>query len=141
MLDPIPSPVEALVEERRGPLDEAGVDRRGEGEDALGDVAVVGDRDDGDDPRLQQQDLDAVDRRGADRGRRRERQQVVGLGERRRRLPEGVLDLAARLRQPAHRDRRALRRARRRLDQAVGEAAVAGVGRDPAGGGVGLASR
>ncbi len=123
------------LEEGGGPVDEPGVDRLGEGEDALGDLAVGGDRDDGDDPRLQQQHLDPVDRRGAHRRRRDERQQVVGLGERCGRLAQRVLDLAAHLRErrrgpagPAWRDARP----QARHEQRVGVEAVAGVGRHAA---------
>ena len=75
-------PDELLVEVLRRPRDEAVVDGRLERQDALGHAAGRGDDHDHDDLRLQRQDLDVADRRGLQRRRGDDREQVRDLRQR-----------------------------------------------------------
>ena len=127
-------PGERLVEVAGGPLDQAAVDGPVELEDAAGDVAGRGDRDHDDLVGLQLQDLDPVDRGAGQRRRGRHRDQVGDLRQRRRRLPHRLVDLAPQPRElELDRGRR-----HRRLHQRFDVEAVAGIGRHPAGRGVGM---
>ena len=86
---------ELLVEELRRPRDEAAVDGRRERQHALGDAAGRGDDHDHHDLRLQQQHLDVADRRGVQRRRGDDREQVRDLRQRLGRGPHRLVDLAA----------------------------------------------
>ena len=94
-----PEAGQALVEIARGPLDQSPVDVGGEVEDALGDAAVGGDHDHHHAAGLQQQHLDAVDRRRAQGWRADQRDQVGDPRQRRGGLPDRLLDLAPHPRQ------------------------------------------
>ena len=88
-------PDQALVEVGRRPVGEAGVDGRSKVKHALGHAAGRGDDDDHQDLRLEQQDLDVADRRGVDRRRGDDRQQVGDLRERLGGHAHRLVDLAA----------------------------------------------
>ena len=92
---PRPEPDQALVEVGGGPVGEPGVDRALEAEHALGDAARGGDDHDHQHLRLEHQHLDVADRRGLDRRRGDDREQVGDLRERLGRHAHRLVDLAA----------------------------------------------
>ena len=124
-------PDELLVQVRGGPVDQSGVDRAAEREDALRHAAGRGDDDHHQHLRLEREHLDVADRRSADRRRGDDRQQVRDLRQRLRRHAHRLVDLAPHQRQL----QLGLALAARR-QQAIDEVAVAGVGRHAPGGGV-----
>ena len=117
-----------LVEVGGGPVREARVDRALVGEDALGDAARRRDDHDHQHLRLEQQDLDVADRRGVDRRRGDDREQVGDLRQRLRGEPHRLVDLA-----PGEREPERLALLGRRGQEPVHVVAVAAVGRHAAG--------
>ena len=113
ILDPLPQQVcaepdagEPLVQILVRPGGEAGVDRRVEGDELLGDAAGGRDRHDHHDRRLQQQHLDVAHGRRLERRRRDEREQARHLAQHLGRRLERRLDLASHRRQVEREARR-----------------------------------
>ena len=126
---------DALVEVLRSPFREPLIDRLVEGHHPLRHVARGCDDDHHDDLRLEQEHLDVPDGRRLERGRRDERQQARQIGERLRGRLQRRLDFAPQRREIELEPRRTRLEP---FEQLVDVQAVASLGRDPAGGGVGM---
>ena len=128
-----PDADEPLVQVLVRPGREPGVDPPVERDQLLGDAAGGGDRHDHHDGRLQQEYLDVAHRSRLETGRRDEREQSRHLAQHLGGRLERVLDLAPHRGQVEGEARRPRLLA---LEHPLGVEAVAGLGRDPAGGGV-----